>query len=95
MSLHGRWDVYDIVIMVIVIIKQGRFKCMNKRDKLYDVPTFYTIFLKYDPSWHWIKGIHHVQLENSLVKVKVQGAFDAMDYNFTYTFGCYSKLVWK
>jgi hypothetical protein len=66
---------------------------MNKGDKLYDVPTFYIIFLKYDPSWHWIIGICYVQLENNLVGVKVQGAFDAMDYGFTFTLGCYSKLV--
>jgi hypothetical protein len=30
---------------------------MNKRDKLYDVPTNYTKFLKYDPSWHQIENI--------------------------------------
>jgi len=98
MSSHGRWDDYDIIIMIIVTIKQGRFKCikcMNKGDKLYDVPTFYMKFLKYDLFWHWIKGICHVQLENNLVGLKVQGAFDAMDYNFTSTLGCYSKLVWN
>jgi hypothetical protein len=61
---------------------------------LYDVPTFYIKFLKYDPSWHWIKSICHVKLENNIVGVKVQGALDAMDYGFTSTLGCYSKLVW-
>jgi hypothetical protein len=32
-----------------------------------------------DFSWHWIEGIHHVQLDNNLVEVKVQGASNAMD----------------
>jgi hypothetical protein len=30
---------------------------MNKGDELYDVPTYSTKFLKYDPSWHWIEGV--------------------------------------
>jgi hypothetical protein len=46
-----------------------------------------------DFSWHWIEGIHHLQLENKLVEVKVQGASNAMDYYFTSTLGCYSELM--
>jgi hypothetical protein len=52
---HGKWDDHDIAIMVMVIVKQGKFKCikwMNKGDKLYDVPTYYTRFLKYDRFLH-------------------------------------------
>jgi hypothetical protein len=52
MNSHGRWDDHDITIMIMVIVKQGRFKCIkctNKGDKLYDVPTYCTKFLKYDP----------------------------------------------
>jgi hypothetical protein len=52
MSFYGVSDDHDIAIMVIVTIKQGIFKCIkctNKRDELYDVPTYSTKFLKYDP----------------------------------------------
>ncbi len=66
---------------------------MNKGDELYDVPIYYTKFLKYDFSWHQIEGICHIQLKNHLVRVKVQNAHDTMDYNFTFSFGCNSKLV--
>jgi hypothetical protein len=61
-------------------------------DELYDVPTCCMKFLN-DFSWLWIEGIHHIQLENNLVEVKVQGAPNAMDYYFTSTVGCYSKLM--
>jgi hypothetical protein len=56
----------------------GIFKCIectNKGDALYDVSTYYTKFLKYDPFWHQIfENIRHVHLENNLVEVKGQGA---------------------
>jgi len=50
---HDRWDDCDITFMIMMIVKQRRFKCiecMNKNDELYDVPTCCTKFLKYDPS---------------------------------------------
>jgi hypothetical protein len=74
MNSHGRWGDCDIVIMIILIIKQGRFKwieCMNKKETLYDVPTYCTKFLKYDPFWHRIESIYNVQLENNPIEVKV------------------------
>jgi hypothetical protein len=67
-SFHGKWDDYDITFMIMVTIKYKRLKyieCTNKRDELYDVPTCCTKFLKYDPSWHWIKNIHYVQLKKT------------------------------
>ncbi len=48
-------------------IKQGRLKCIkctNKGDNLYNVPTYYMKFLKYDYFLHQIEGIHHIQLKN-------------------------------
>jgi hypothetical protein len=45
-------------------------KMHEQRDKLYNVPTYYTKFLKYDLFWHQIEGIRNVQLENNLVRVK-------------------------
>jgi len=51
-------------------------------------------FLKYDSFRHQIEGIHHVQLKNNLVKAKVQGALNTVDYNFTSTLGCNSELEW-
>ncbi len=62
---------------------------------IYDVLTCYMKFLKYDSSKHQIEGIHHVQLKKNLVKVKVQDAPDAIDYNFTSTFGCNFEIVWR
>jgi hypothetical protein len=53
MSSHGRWDDRDIVFMVTMVVKQGRFKCIkctNKKDKLYDVLTYNMKILKYDLS---------------------------------------------
>jgi hypothetical protein len=47
MNSHDKWDNYNITIMVIVTIKQGKFK----GGKLYDVPTCCMKFLKYDPFW--------------------------------------------
>jgi hypothetical protein len=52
MNSHGRWDDYDITFTIIMIVKQGKFKCIkytNKGDELYGVPTYFTKFLKYDP----------------------------------------------
>jgi hypothetical protein len=52
MGSHGEWDDYDIAFMIMMIIKYGTLKCIectNKGDELYDVPTCYTKFLKYDP----------------------------------------------
>jgi len=49
---HGRLDDYDIIFIITMIVKQRIFKCiecMNKMNELYDVPTYYTKFLKYDP----------------------------------------------
>jgi len=83
--------------MITVIVKQGRLKCIKctcKSDKLYDVSTHYNKVFKYDPFWHQIKGICHVQLENNLVGVKVQGAPYAMDYCFIIALNCNSELVW-
>jgi hypothetical protein len=51
MGSHGRWDDCDFAFMIMVNIKQGRLKCIkctNNGDELYDVPTCYTKFLKYD-----------------------------------------------
>jgi hypothetical protein len=96
-SPHGRWDDYDITFTITMTIKQRRLECIeciNKRDELYDVPTCYMKFLKYDPFWHWIESICYVKLKNNLVEVKVQGASNAMDYYFTTTFSYNSKLVW-
>jgi hypothetical protein len=67
---------------------------MNKNIKLYDIPTCYTKFLKYDPFWQQIEDICHDRLENNPIKVKVQGAPNAMDYCFTSTLGYYFELVW-
>jgi hypothetical protein len=50
MSPHGKWDDYDITFTIMMNIKQRRLDCIectNKRDELYDVPTYYTKFLKY------------------------------------------------
>ncbi len=60
---HGKWDDYDITFMITVIIKQGRFKCIEctyKSDELYDVSTSYMKILKYDPFWHQIENVYHV-----------------------------------
>jgi hypothetical protein len=54
---------FDITFTITMIIKQRRvecIKCMNKGDELYDVLIYYTKFLKYDFSWHWIEGVCHV-----------------------------------
>jgi hypothetical protein len=77
-------------------VKHARFKCIkytNKRDKLYDVSDCNTIFLKYDPFWHQIKSVCHVQLENNLIGVKVQGALNVVEHYFTTTLSYNSKLV--
>jgi hypothetical protein len=66
---------------------------MNKKDELHDVSTYCINFLKYDPSWHQIEGICHLQLDNNLVEVKVQGAPDVVNSHFTTTFNCNFKLV--
>jgi len=50
--------------------------------------------LKYDPFWHWIENVCHVQLKNNQVRVKVQSALDVVDYYLRTTFSCNSKLVW-
>jgi len=50
---HLPWDDCDITFTITMTIKQRRFeciKCTNKRDELYDVLTYCTKFLKYDPS---------------------------------------------
>jgi hypothetical protein len=52
-------------------------------------------WLKYGPSWHQIEGVCHLQLENNLVEVKVQGAPDVMDSHLTITLNCNFKLVRK
>ncbi len=66
MGSHGRWDDYDIAFMVTMIIKQGRFKCiecMNNNDKLYDVPTYNMKILKYDPflTSNWRRLPHPIE----------------------------------
>jgi hypothetical protein len=94
---HGKWDDCDISFIITIIIKQGKVKCIkctNKEDELYNVPTYYMKFLKYDPSWHLIEGVCHVQLKNNLVEMKVQGGPNAMDYYFTIIFSYNSRLVW-
>jgi hypothetical protein len=51
MGSHNKWDHYDIAFMIMVIIKQGRLKCidcMNKGDELFDVSTYCMKLLKYD-----------------------------------------------
>ncbi len=42
MNSHSKWDGCDIAFTITIIIKQGWFKCMNKGDELYDVPTWRT-----------------------------------------------------
>jgi len=67
---HGRWDDYDIVFMVMVVIK-GKFKsveCMNKWNELYDVPICCMKFLKYDLFRHRVEGIRYVELENNSIR---------------------------
>jgi hypothetical protein len=66
---------------------------MNKGDDVYDIPTCCTKFLKYDPFEDQIEDICNVQLDNNPIGVKVQGAFDGIDYLFTFTLGCNSKFV--
>jgi ABC-type polysaccharide/polyol phosphate export permease len=61
---------------------------MYKGDDVYDVTICYMKFLKYNPFLLWIESVHHIELENNPINVKVQGAFDAMNYNFTTTFSC-------
>jgi hypothetical protein len=51
-SFHGIWDDYDIAFMIIMTMKQGRLKCMNQKNELYDVPSCRMKILKFDPSWH-------------------------------------------
>jgi hypothetical protein len=49
MGSHGKGDDYDITFMIMVIIKQGKLKCiecMNKDDELHDVPTSSTKFFE-------------------------------------------------
>jgi hypothetical protein len=45
------------------------------------------------PLLNQVEGVYHVHMENKLVKVKVKGAPNAVNYNFTTTFSCNSKLV--
>jgi len=69
----------------MVTVKQKRLKCIectNKRDELYDVSTYCTKFLKYDPSLHRIENVGQIQLKNNPVEMKVQGAFNVIDYHF-------------
>jgi hypothetical protein len=52
---HGRWDDCEITFTITMTIKQRKLeyiKCTNKENELYDVPTYYTKFLKYDSFWH-------------------------------------------
>jgi hypothetical protein len=71
------------------------FKWQNLN--IYQILTIF--FVVWCPFWfvglwlHLIEGIFHGQLENKLSGVKVQSAFDVMDYCFTSTLGCYFKLV--
>jgi hypothetical protein len=60
---------------------------------LHDVSTYCMKFFKYDPSWDQIEGICHLQLENNLIEVKVQGAPDVLDSHFITTFNCNYKVV--
>jgi hypothetical protein len=63
MGSHGKWDDYDLIFTITMIIKHGRLKYiegMNKGDELYDVPTYCVKFLKYDFFWQRIESIHHV-----------------------------------
>jgi hypothetical protein len=41
-----------------------------------------------------LKSFATSNLRNNLIKVKVYGALDAMDYYFTIAFSYNSKLVW-
>jgi hypothetical protein len=72
------------------------FKWQNLN--IYQILTLFFLVVQC-PFWlvglwlHPIKGIYHVQLEKKLVGVKVQSALDVMDYCFTFTLGCYFKLV--
>jgi hypothetical protein len=52
MGFHGRRDDYDIAFTIIITLKEGKLKCIkciNKGDDLYNVFTYCTKFLKYDP----------------------------------------------
>jgi hypothetical protein len=41
-----------------------------------------------------LKAFAKSNLKTTQIEVKVQGAFDAMDYSFTIAFSCNSELVW-
>jgi len=50
MNAHGKGDDYDIIFIIMMVIKHERFKCikrMNKGDELHDVSTYCMKFLKY------------------------------------------------
>jgi hypothetical protein len=46
-------------------------KMHKQKGKMYDVFTYYTKCLKYDPSWDRVEYICHIPLENNIIKVKV------------------------
>jgi hypothetical protein len=46
------------------------------------------------PSDTKLKAFATSSLENNPIEVKVQGAPNVMDYYFTSTLGCNSKLMW-
>jgi hypothetical protein len=50
---HDKWDDCEITFTITMHVKHTRLECiecMNKGYELYDVPTYCTKLLKYDPS---------------------------------------------
>jgi hypothetical protein len=43
---HGKNDDSHIALQISMVVKQGKFKCMNKGDELHDVSTCCMKFLK-------------------------------------------------
>jgi hypothetical protein len=63
MGFHGKKDDYDTDFTIMMVIKQGKLKCIkctNKWGELHDVSTYYMKFLKYDLFLFWIEDISHV-----------------------------------
>jgi hypothetical protein len=82
--------------MITMIVKKRKFKCiecMNKRIELYNVHPMHKVFEIWPLlTLNWMRLL--LPIEEHLIKVKVQGAFNIVDYCFTTIPNCNSKLVW-
>jgi hypothetical protein len=96
MGSHDKWDDCDIAFMIMMIVKQRRFKCIEWMNKRMTCMMFHLLHevLEIWPFLTLNYSVCHVQLKNNLVGVKVQGALNAVDYYFIIAFNCNSKLVW-